>query len=178
MFAYETNIQENKVLGRTHYQGGEAEEMNQRSSLSEQRIRNNRIRRRRELKRKKKAGVLILLMTVLFLSTFFSLRLRAEGNNSEALSKYYTSIRVKPGDTLWSYARQYGDRRYYKNSKKYVEEVMAINSLRDDTITSGQHLILPYYRPVMADTSVDGNESIPPETKDSSMKGAAYFSRS
>lgn len=94
-------------------------------------------------------------MTVFFLSTFFSLRIRAEGNNNKAFSKYYTSIQVKSGDTLWGYARQYGNRQYYKNSKEYVKEVMAINSLRNDTITAGQHLILPYYRPVNAKSPIN-----------------------
>ena len=119
-------------------------------ALSEQRIRNNRIRRRRELRRRRRACVLILFMTVLFLSTFFSLRIRAESNNNhydEALSKYYTSIQVKSGDTLWHYARQYGNRQYYDNNKEYVEEVMLINSLHNDTIITGQYLIIPYYCP-------------------------------
>lgn len=83
----------------------------------------------------------------LFLSTLFSLRTQAESNKDEALSKYYASIQVKSGDTLWHYARQYGNRQYYKNSRKYVDEVMMINSLQDDTIITGQYLILPYYCP-------------------------------
>lgn len=115
--------------------------------ISEQRIRNNRIRRRRELRRRKRAGILLLFMTILFLSTFFSLKIRAEGNeHDEAFSKYYTSIQVKAGDTLWLYAQQYGNRQYYENSREYVDEVMLINSLQDDTIITGQYLILPYYR--------------------------------
>ena len=125
--------------------------------LSEQRIRNNRIRRRRELRRRKRVGVLVLFVTVLFLSTFFSLRTRAEGSQNETLSKYYTSIQVRSGDTLWGYARQYGNRQYYKNSKEYIEEVMAINSLKDDTITAGQHIILPYYRSASVKGSIDKN---------------------
>ena len=116
-------------------------------ALSEQRIRNNKIRRRRELRRRRRACALIILLMTLFLSTFFSLRTQAESNKDEALSKYYTSIQVKSGDTLWHYARQYGNRQYYKNSREYVDEVMMINSLQDDTIITGQYLILPYYCP-------------------------------
>lgn len=116
-------------------------------TLSEQRIRNNKIRRRRELRRRRRACALIMLSMTLFLSTFFSLRTRAESNKDEALSKYYASIQVKSGDTLWHYARQYGNRQYYKNSREYVDEVMMINSLQDDTIITGQYVILPYYRP-------------------------------
>ena len=133
--------------------------MNSGLSASEQRIRNNKIRRRKELRRHKRtAGILVLFMTVLFLSTFFSLRTRAESNGNITLSKYYTSIQVKSGDTLWGYARQYGNRQYYKNCKEYVKEVMTINSLRDDAITAGQHLILPYYRPII-DSSYNSSHS-------------------
>lgn len=135
---------------------GEIHRMN--TSLSEQRIQNNRIRRRRELKRRRRAGALILLMTALFLSTFFSLRIRAQGNENKALSKYYTSIQVQTGDTLWSYACQYGDRRYYESNGEYIEEVMEINSLRDENIAAGQYLILPYYRPL----SAAGNVAVSP----------------
>lgn len=116
---------------------------------SEQRILNNKLRRKRQLRRRKKAGALILLTAIFFFSAFFSLRIRAEGSHDcEAFSKYYTSIQVKSGDTLWRYARQYGNNQYYRSSMEYVEEVMTINSLTDDNITTGQYLILPYYQPV------------------------------
>ena len=124
------------------------------AALSEQRIRNNKLRRSRELRRHRRVGLLILFMTIFFLSTFFSLRIKAESNpNNEVLSKYYTSIQVKSGDTLWHYANQYGNSQYYKNSKEYVNEVMKINSLRNDTIITGQYLILPYYGPAHGNTS-------------------------
>ena len=80
---------------------------------SEQRILNNKLRRKRQLRRRKKAGALILLTAIFFFSAFFSLRIRAEGSHDcEAFSKYYTSIQVKSGDTLWRYARQYGNNQY------------------------------------------------------------------
>ena len=117
--------------------------------LREQRIQNNRIRRRAQLKRRMRTGVLLLLMVIFFLSTFFSLRIRAEGyHDREALSKYYASVQVKSGDTLWQYAREYAHSRYYRSNKEYVEEVMTINSMKNDTIITGQYLILPYYRPI------------------------------
>ncbi len=157
--------------------------MNSGSNKSEQRIRNNRIRRRRELQRKKRAAVLVLFMTVLFSSSFFSIRIRAEGNRPVDLTKYYTSIQVKSGDTLWDYACQYGNRQYYKNNREYVEEVMAINFLKDDTITAGQYLILPYYRLAGRGSFPDITDktSCPPASEEKATGDAGnafYLSRS
>ena len=47
--------------------------------------------------------------------------------------------------TLWDYACQYGEAKYYDSCDDYIKEVISINSLTEDKITAGQHLILPYY---------------------------------
>ncbi len=54
---------------------------------------------------------------------------------------------VEKGDTLWKYAETYGNMQYYDDPDDYIKEVMDINFLDDDQITSGQYLILPYYSP-------------------------------
>ena len=58
--------------------------------------------------------------------------------------KYYTSLEIKSGDTLWGIASQYGTDGY-NNLQEYVEEVKSLNNLKGDTIHSGQFLIIPYY---------------------------------
>lgn len=127
-------------------------------SLSEQRIQNNRLRRRRELRRRRRTCVLVVIMTAFFLSTFFSLRIRAQGNENRARSKYYTSVQIQTGDTLWGYAQKYGDSRFYRDCKEYVEEVMEINSLRDEDITAGRYLILPCYHRMSAVSRITEEE--------------------
>ena len=58
--------------------------------------------------------------------------------------KYYTSIQVKEGDTLWEIADRYlcgqGTSR-----DAYIQEIMQINGLKGDTIRTGQYLTVVYY---------------------------------
>ena len=59
--------------------------------------------------------------------------------------KYYTSITIKPGDTLWDIANEYIDSEHYKNQKEYMDEVKSINHLEDDNLKAGQIIVVPYY---------------------------------
>lgn len=60
--------------------------------------------------------------------------------------KYYTSVTVENGETLWDIADEYVDYNYYKNKNSYITEVQGINHLNDNcSISAGQILILPYY---------------------------------
>lgn len=117
------------------------------SRISERRIRNNRIRRRRELRNRFMMCVLTLVLVIGFSILFFSFKTKAQGNDEKILYKYYKSIVVEEGDTLWYYACQYVEESYYDSYDDYIKEVIMINSLKDDAITAGQHLILPYYSP-------------------------------
>lgn len=110
------------------------------------RVIRNKIRRKRQL-RNRLAMFSILLVTA-FSSLFFGFGTKAQENNEEKAYKYYKSITVEAGDTLWHYAKQYGDDRYYGDYHDYIREVKSINSLRNDKITTGAHLILPYYSPL------------------------------
>lgn len=60
------------------------------------------------------------------------------------LTKYYKSITIQSGDTLWDIAKTYksGD---YKNTQAYVDEIMQINHLPSDRIVSGQKLVIAYF---------------------------------
>lgn len=105
----------------------------------------NRIRRKRQLRNRLVMCFLTILLVVAFSSFFFGFGAKAQENNEEKAYKYYKSITIEVGDTLWHYAKQYGDERYYDDCNDYIREVKRINSLRNDQITAGAHLILPYY---------------------------------
>lgn len=115
------------------------------AKTSERRIRNNRIKRRRELRKRFMICIFTFLLVVTFSSLFFGFRTKAQESDEEILYKYYKSIMVQDGDTLWNYACQYGIEQYYDSHDDYIKEVLRINTLSDDKITAGQHLILPYY---------------------------------
>lgn len=118
------------------------------NTISERRIRLNRIKRKRQLQR----HVMLFLITTIIAAglslALFGFGTKAQGADEQILYKYYASVTVRPGDTIWDYADQYGNNEYYESHQDYVNEVVAINSLTDDDqITAGKHLILPYYSP-------------------------------
>ena len=112
---------------------------------SERRIHNNRLRRKKELRN----HFLLMVMTVclivtcsIFMSTF---RSSAQSDPAKTSYKYYKSITVSNNDTLWSIAEAYMDEEHYTSVNEYINEVIRMNSLPNDTICYGQHLIIPYY---------------------------------
>lgn len=58
--------------------------------------------------------------------------------------KYYTSIEIQKGDTLWDIATEYMTSEY-GNISEYVEELKEVNHLGDDAIHAGQYLTIPYF---------------------------------
>lgn len=58
--------------------------------------------------------------------------------------KYYTSITIEKGDTLWSIASEYMTSEYH-GIEEYIMEVRSLNHLYGDGIYAGEHLTIPYY---------------------------------
>ena len=60
--------------------------------------------------------------------------------------KYYTSVTIEYGETLWSLADEYINYDHYKDKNRYIAEVQSINHLDGaGTLMAGQTLIVPYY---------------------------------
>lgn len=116
-----------------------------RNYRSEQRIRNNRIRRRMELRRKILMSILTICLVITFSVGINGFLSNAKDHSSPVSYKYYTSITVSKEDTLWSIAEKYMDREHYSSANDYIQEVKSMNHLQNDMITYGEHLIIPYY---------------------------------
>lgn len=58
--------------------------------------------------------------------------------------KYYTSIQVKQGDSLWSIAGNYISADY-TDMNDYIDEIKDLNHLNSDAIHAGEYLLVPYY---------------------------------
>ncbi|MBO5209298.1 MAG: LysM peptidoglycan-binding domain-containing protein [Lachnospiraceae bacterium] len=115
------------------------------NSRSERRIKNNRIRRQKEMRK----NFLLVVMTVCLVITF-SISMNgflsnAKDDSIETSYKYYKSITIENGDTLWSIAEEYMDAEHYDSVNDYIKEVKQMNTLANDNITYGQCLIVPYY---------------------------------
>ena len=58
--------------------------------------------------------------------------------------KYYTSVEICEGDSLWSLCNRYISDEYHSESE-YIQEVKALNHLSGDCIHIGSYLVMPYY---------------------------------
>ncbi|MBQ4284751.1 MAG: LysM peptidoglycan-binding domain-containing protein [Lachnospira sp.] len=56
--------------------------------------------------------------------------------------KYYTSITVEQGDTLWNIADEYRPAECSRNS--YIKDIMELNNMGTDTLYAGQNIIVYY----------------------------------
>jgi LysM repeat protein len=98
------------------------------------------------LRKKLTLGALGVILVVALSVTLGSLLVNAEGTDVVRSHKYYTSIEVKYGESLWSIAEEYIDPAHYSSIDAYIKEVMKINSLKDDeSIIAGRYIVVPYY---------------------------------
>jgi hypothetical protein len=59
-------------------------------------------------------------------------------------TKYFTTIQVESGDTLWEIADEYMTPEY-ASIADYMDEVRTINHISEDDITAGCYITIPYY---------------------------------
>ena len=107
--------------------------------FSRQRARNGRA-----AKRKMVIGFLTMTIVLMMSLRLFTVACQAQGNDEQKF-KYYTSVRLNYGDTLWSIADQYMDEEYYDHFT-YIAEVKSINHIQNgDEVMEGKTIIIPYY---------------------------------
>lgn len=66
--------------------------------------------------------------------------------------KYYTSIAIGNGDTLWSIASEHMTPEYDK-IEDYIQEIRSLNHLYGDGICAGEYLTIPRYFEAESDYS-------------------------
>ena len=59
-------------------------------------------------------------------------------------NKYYVSIRIESGDTLWTIADEYVD-GFNLSKADYIAEVCQINGISENNIHAGDQIVVPYY---------------------------------
>ena len=67
----------------------------------------------------------------------------AESLDNAHYYRYYKSVMIMPGDTLYSIADSYNEN--YDSVESHIDEIRYTNHLHDDTIYAGEYLIVPYY---------------------------------
>ena len=111
---------------------------------SMERSRRYRIRRRMQLRRRCMTAVFTLLMVLVLSLSYSALRSQATAGDKGERFKYYTSIEIGYGETLWEIAETYAGPEY-ASLESYIHEVMEINHLKEEKITAGEYLIVPYF---------------------------------
>lgn len=104
-------------------------------------------KRRAELQKRAFLFAVITLFLVsvgVLFGSGFSDAANSNAANSHTAYKYYTSIHVEAGDSLWSISKEYYSPEYC-NLQEYMEEVAALNGLSEMTIHAGEYLTVPYY---------------------------------
>lgn len=124
------------------------------SDMTDRELRCYRRQLRRQQKRRHKfMTVAMAVMTVCLVMVcaicYHSIRSSANSGGEDVAFKYYTSITVEAGETLWEIADEYIDYSQYKDKNAYIAEVVHINHLGDDAaLCSGQRITVPYYSTV------------------------------
>lgn len=85
--------------------------------------------------------VLVILVSVMILSVTLKADAKENQDNKE---KYYTSIIIEEGDTLWSIAEEYKPDENMTVSK-YIKDLKRMNNMDTDTIHAGNYLTIYYY---------------------------------
>ena len=98
------------------------------------------------VRRQKSILALVVLALVIFgilLGTGMN-ALASSDKDIASYNKYYVSIRVESGDTLWTIADEYID-GFNIEKDDYINEVCEINEISKDDIHAGDYIVVPYY---------------------------------
>lgn len=113
--------------------------------ISDLRRMRNKRKRQRQLKRNIFLSAFAMVLILTLSAALGTILVHAQSEDTDIMYKYYTSILVHSGDSLWSIASQNMNSNFYNTVDSYIDEIKQINALCDDGITSGQYLIIPYY---------------------------------
>lgn len=85
------------------------------------------------------AALGLLIIVLVFVFSSFQVQGKAETEY-----KYYKSVEVHSGDTLWTIAQTYMNDDY-ASVQEYIDEVQKINGISGENITAGHCVVVPYY---------------------------------
>ena len=102
-------------------------------------------KRRRQVDLKRLFLAVFAAVIVAGLSVFAGSELvDAHDTKDVVICKYYKSIEIEEGDSLWSIAKEYMTEDY-NSIYEYINEVMEMNNLESEQIQEGQYLTIVYY---------------------------------
>ena len=108
---------------------------------------NENIRKREVVVRKQKTFFAVLIIVLVTLGILLGTSVNALASSKADISsynKYYTSIQIESGDTLWNIADAYIDNLDISKAE-YIDEICRMNGISEDEIHTGDYIVVPYY---------------------------------
>ena len=105
-----------------------------------------KMKRRRQVAKQKMVLLLAVTLMITVGSIVFGTIFSSANNPATDIPqyKYYKSIIIEQGDSLWSIAEEYCTDSY-ASTREYINEIKQLNALTSETIHEGQHLVVAYY---------------------------------
>ena len=104
--------------------------------------------KRKNMKKRRQVKIIasmvgFIILTV-FTLTISAGKINAESDLSKQTHKYYTTIYIETGDSLWSIASEYATKEY-SDLRIYIEEIQQLNGLNGTQLQHGEYICIPYY---------------------------------
>ena len=108
---------------------------------------NESLKKREQVVRRQRNIIFVVVMVLVSLGILLGSTMNALASSKEDVSsynKYYKSVRIEAGDTLWSISDEYiSDLNIDKES--YIAEICQINGICEDEIHAGDYVVVAYY---------------------------------
>ena len=108
---------------------------------------NESLRKREAVVRRQKSILAIAIILIVSFGVLLGTSMNALASSEKDISsynKYYVSIRIESGDTLWTIADEYIDGFNLKKAD-YIAEICQINEISENDIHAGDYIVVPYY---------------------------------
>lgn len=108
---------------------------------------NESLRKREAVVRRQRGILAVAIIIVVALGILLGTSMNALASSEKDIAsynKYYVSIRIESGDTLWSIADEYVE-GFNLSKEAYIAEVCQINGISENNIQAGDHIVVPYY---------------------------------
>lgn len=86
----------------------------------------------------------ILVVSLIVIGSLLFGTIKTQAAPAETSYKYYTSVQIERGDTLWNIAGNYITDEY-DSMEEYIAEICELNHISAEDIHTGGYLTIPYY---------------------------------
>lgn len=108
---------------------------------------NESLKKREAVVRRQKVFFALVLIVFVSLGILFGTSVNTLASSKAdvaSYNKYYKSVQIEYGDTLWNIADEYID-NFNISKAEYIDEICQLNNISEDEIHAGDYIVIPYY---------------------------------